>query len=258
MPGADAVNTGENANEVGAQLRRRPLDCTLSVMRTITVSTILVLLGAPGVLAQETQVDVPTGQAPVVDGTIQPDEWADAIRIPLVGGEAVFLKKSDRYLFIAVKGSSGGIGSLGLATPDSLRILHASTGLITADFVRDGSRWRLVHRFRGPATPSGESFGRGEERSAGDYRLASLEQYGWTANVVDSGLPTDLEYQIRIEGLPRSRTNLAVVFFQVHADVRMAHAPANLADDSLDRELISGGVEGDLQFDTNGWLRLNW
>ncbi len=198
------------------------------------------------------------GQAPVIDGTIQSDEWEDAVQVPLVGGEAVFLKISGRHLFVAVRGSSGGIGSLGLSTPDSLRILHASTGLITASFAREENRWRLVHGFSGPKTQTGEPFGRGEERSTDGYRSTSLEQYGWTANIVDAGPPTDLEYQIQLNGLPRSRTRLAVVFFQVRAEVRMAHAPATLADDSLDRELISGSATDGLHFDTTGWLMLRW
>lgn len=227
-------------------------------MRVITVVSVLLLLRATGILAQDPLLLVPPGQAPEIDGTIRPGEWGDALRIPLVGGEAVFLKRSDRFLFVAVQGSSGGIGSLGLSTPDSLRILHASTGLITASYVRDDGGWRLVHDFRGPVSSSGDPFGRGEERSAGAYQMALLEQYGWMANIVDVGAPTDLEYMIRLDGLRPSHTYLSVVFFQVRSEVSMAHAPATLADDSMERELISGTASEDLRFDTTDWLTLDW
>jgi hypothetical protein len=227
-------------------------------MTRLVLSCFVLAVGWQRVDAQAAPMRVPTGAAPVVDGTIAEGEWDDAAQIPLQGGEAVFLKRSGSNLYVAIEGASGGFASVGFGTVDTVRILHASTGLITASYVRDSGSWRLLHGFRSPERRPGERFRRGESKFTDEYRSAQLHQFGWFANVVEAGAPTDMEYQIHIEGTGPGAAFLSVVFFQARARIRVAHAPSTLADASLDRELISGGAHDGLEFEPRSWIELRW
>ena len=227
-------------------------------MTRLALSCVLLAIGWQQAAGQAAPMNVPTGAEPVVDGTIAEGEWDDAAQIPLQGGEAVFVKRSGSNLYLAIQGASGGFASVGFGTIDSVRILHASTGLITASYVRRNGAWRLLHGFRSPEKRTGERFNRGEAGFTDAYRSAQLHQFGWFANVVEAGAVTDMEYQIRIDGTGRGTAFMAVVFFQARARVRVAQAPSGLADASLDRELISGSAHDGLEFEPRSWIELRW
>jgi hypothetical protein len=220
-------------------------------------SVVFLLLGASTALGQETAVTVPVGTAPIIDGTINETEWADAVRLPLHGGEALYLKRAGQQLYIAIRGAAGGIGSVCLGNRDSFRVLHASTGLITAAYERAEEGWRLVHGFRGPRRETGERFARGEAGTE-PYLLAQLEQFGWVANLVEVGPGTDMEYRVDLASMTDSVIYLSVVFLQVRAPTRLAHAPTGLADASLDTELVAGGANDGLAFVPTSWLELRF
>ncbi|MEN8008247.1 MAG: hypothetical protein ABFS42_14615, partial [Candidatus Krumholzibacteriota bacterium] len=150
---------------------------------------------------------------PKVDGIFSDEEWSDSLRLPLRGGRDLFAKRSGEYLCIGMQGASGGIGSLGLGVGDSIRILHASTGLITAGYKKSENMWVTGEGFRGPEVQPGVEYPRGEIRQSDQYRQANLSQFGWTANVVELGPPEEMEYIVRIGEAAGQRVWLSVVFF---------------------------------------------
>jgi hypothetical protein len=198
------------------------------------------------------------GEIPTIDGTIHAAEWEDAIRLPLIGGEGLYLKRADRHLYIAIRGAGGGFGSVCLGNADSIRVLHASTGLITASYERVGETWQLVHGFRGPHQANGDRFARGDVGQTGAYRVAQLEQFGWVANVVDVGPGSDMEFQVELNTATGSGIRMSVVFLQARASTRLARAPAGLADASLDTELVAGSANEGLLFSPESWLELRF
>lgn len=208
--------------------------------------------------AQEETIRVPSGSPPEIDGSISPEEWGDALRLPFSGGDAVFLKKSDGDLFIGVRGASGGFTSLGLAGPDSLRILHASTALITASYVRRGDQWERDRDFTGPLNGEGLPFQRPAVRWSRTYMDSKYEQFGWTANLVELGVSTDSEFRIRVPDDPGDPLFLCVVMFQAQAATRIARAPEHLSDASVSVDLIQGSAGSSLAFDTSEWIRVTW
>ena len=217
----------------------------------------VLLLGSSAAAGQETVITVPVGTAPIIDGKIDDTEWADAVRLPLLGGEGLYLKRVGQQLYIAIRGAAGGIGSLCLGNTDSIRVLHASTGLITASYERVEAGWRLVDGFRGPRRETGERFARGEAGTE-PYLLAQLEQFGWVANLVEVGPGTDMEYRVDLASMTDSVVYLSVVFLQARAPTRLAHAPTGLADASLDTELVAGGANDGLAFVPTSWLKLRF
>jgi hypothetical protein len=168
------------------------------------------------------------------------------------------LKRAGSQLYIAIRGAAGGISSVCLGDADSIRVLHASTALITASYERSGESWRLVHGFRGPRQETGERFARGEVGRTESYRVAQLEQFGWVANVVDAGAATDMEFQVGLTAAAGSSVYMSVVFLQARARTRLARAPAALADASLDTELIAGTAHDSLAFVPTSWLELHF
>lgn len=216
------------------------------------------LLGSSAAVGQATVVTVPVGDAPTIDGKIDDTEWADAIRLPLHGGEGLYLKRAGQQLYIAIRGAAGGIGSICLGNTDSIRVLHASTALITASYERVEEGWRLVHGFRGPRRETGERFAREEVGRTESYRLAQLEQFGWVANVVDVGPATDMEYRVELASVTDSVIHMSVVFLQARAPTRLAHAPTGLADAALDTELVAGTAHDGLAFVPTSWLELRF
>ncbi len=223
------------------------------------LSVLALILHSSAAVTQGSVVTVPVGSAPTIDGTIHATEWEDAVRLPLRGGEGLYLKRAGRQLYIAIRGGAGGgFGSVCLGNTDSIRVLHASTGLITASYERVGGSWRLVHGFRGPRRETGERFARGEAGHTESYRVAQLEQFGWVANVVEAGAGTDMEYQVELTAAAGSAIYMSVVFLQARARTRLAHAPAALADASLDTELIAGSAHDSLVFVPTSWLELRF
>ena len=224
---------------------------------TAASTALLLLFGWSAAADQDSVIHVPVGRAPSIDGTIHEAEWDDAVQVPLRGGEGLFLKRAGAHLYVAIRGASGGIASVCLGTADRIRVLHASTALITASYEWTDGSWRLVHGFRGPRQASGESFGRGE-RLSDEYKSAQLTQYGWTANVVEAGEATDMEYQIELPSEVELPQFVSVAFLQARARTRLAYAPATLADASLDPDLIEGSAQDGLEFDPSSWHEIRF
>lgn len=201
-------------------------------------------------------VDVPYGDPPVVDGVLTDGEWDDALSLPLAGGEAVLLKRDGDQLHLAIRSGHGGFGSLGWCTADTVRILHASTGLIEARYERRSGVWVRVEGFRGPEIRPGEIYPRGEIRRGAQYREDAWAQFGWTASLVEAAPPTEQEFRIDRGRLGRGTVRLSVVYFQVRAPGGNARLPADLADASLFRELLAGGAPDTLGFAPETWLEI--
>ena len=223
------------------------------------ISALVFILAAIFVIsAPASEVLPPTGTMPEVDGVISVWEWEDSLNLPIEGGKGLWLKQSGEYLCIAIRGANGGIGSIGLSRGDSLRVLHASTGLITAEYAKSASSWTTKMGFRGPEVEPGVEYSRGSVRQGVEYREANLAQFGWTANVVELGPAEDMEFVVKM-GRPTGHfIRLSVVFFQIKATKKYAVAPAGLSDALLDRALVAGTANTELGFKPNQWLAVVW
>ncbi len=224
--------------------------------RSLALIFICIVVGAVPALASE--IRLPSGTLPEIDGVVSDGEWDDALVLPLQGGKGLLVKRSGEYLCVAIQGAKGGIGSLGLCIGDSLRILHASTGLITAEYVKSPSSWLRTADFRGPEVEPGVNFARGEVRQGARYREANLVQFDWTANVVELGPPENMEFIVRLGEQTECLIGLSVVFLQMKATSKYAVAPPGLSDASTNRALVAGTANAEMKFDPNEWLSVVW
>jgi hypothetical protein len=139
---------------------------------------------------------------------------------------------------------------------NNVKVLHASTGLITAEYKNNDSGWRLIHDFLGPTNPNGKQYGRGKIRQTKEYSNANLKQYGWVANLIDKGPANETEYKVALSDYIIDNLFMAVSFFQVKAETKIAKLPADLSGGAIDRELIAGSARNGLHFAPNSWIKL--
>ena len=110
-----------------------------SIARLLPV--LLACVGALGLLASPTTV--PHGTPPILDGTLSPNEWSDALAIDVTAQARIFLKHADGYLFLGIQATTMGVGSPLVVVGEEIRVLHASAALGTAIYAREGEVWKL-------------------------------------------------------------------------------------------------------------------
>lgn len=190
------------------------------------------------------RIDVPRAAAPKIDGSIGADEWKDATRVELTGGGEAKLKHDGTFLYIAVKGPRQGIGSLCSVEGRSIRILHASAALGTAEFDRAG---KLKHGFTWTNRDTGPS------EAAMAERRKFLDAEKWFANSTPAPPTAEREYQILIDGRKEIPMTLAFMSFASPEDMTMHFWPAKLADACADIRLARGSTDVEYTFDPKQW-----
>jgi hypothetical protein len=261
----------ENMNQ-DAHHRRRHLGSappfTIAVVAILALgvgafATISSVANAAVLQAVATQGDlrahIPRGTEITIDGYMGPGEWDDALDVEFSGGEMLRLKQDGRFLYLYIKGETPGTASLGIHSGDTIQILHASAGLITAKYVPDGDRWRQVEPFR-----SDRQMEARDQASDMARMQMNLDLYGWCALLRPRVIPDafdwnlGMEYKISLELLENGESSLSVVLFQRTATQPLAFSPPDLADDSLSGSLVSGSNHEYLSFRPETWLLLSW
>ncbi|MBL8517803.1 MAG: hypothetical protein JNM76_12640 [Betaproteobacteria bacterium] len=183
---------------------------------------------------------------PVIDGSIDREEWKGAQRHALIGGgELLILRQADE-LFVAVRGGARGLASLCIGNKDQVEVLHASAALGTAVYSRHDRSW-----LRGTAFDW-----KVRDRAAlADQLAAERESYfaehQWIANASSTESP-DREFHIRLNS---NRRQLGVAFFDT-ATKGASHWPADAADSCVDSELLRGEAPKLLKFNPWRWYEL--
>jgi hypothetical protein len=202
---------------------------------------------------------IPRGTAITIDGRDEPGEWDNALSAPLRGGQYIKLKTDGQYLYLSIKGETIGISSVAIHTNDEVKILHASAGLITAVYNREGGHWNQTEEFRSER----QALLR-QEKSKAARMAKQLELYGWHANVLPLKVPADLgvqnimEYKISLELLKNDVSTMSVVLSQRTSKMPLARAPFDLDDDSLRKSMVHGSNVSILNFEPDTWLKLKW
>jgi hypothetical protein len=206
--------------------------------------------------SQNIEISIPFGESPTIDGKIDKNEWKKSYELELYGGEQVLFQKAQDTMYVAIKGKSGGFSSLAIGNKMKFRILHSSTGLITASYEFQDDKWNLIHDFLGPKTIQGNEFPRTSIRQSNIYRNANLYQFSWYANLIEMGPPSETEFAIPLSSLPQHSAYISIAFFQIKADIKIAKLPNSLSDGCIDKELLSGSARKDLHFEPENWIRL--
>jgi hypothetical protein len=96
---------------------------------------------------EDLSIGVPRRSAPVLDGTLSPDEWAGAHEAGLTGGGTLLLMHDGDYLYLGLRGESDSVGSICVTRGNELAILHSSMGVGTAEYKQTEEDWQRTRSF---------------------------------------------------------------------------------------------------------------
>ncbi|HSR33740.1 MAG TPA: hypothetical protein VLY63_24500, partial [Anaerolineae bacterium] len=192
-------------------------------------------------------VDVPLGLPPILDGVLEPGEWAGAYQGKLSDGGELFLMQDGEYLYVGIRasGKGSGVGSICIDRGEQVAILHSSAALGTAIYERQDTEWQQIQDFSWRCRDTGSSAAAQRERSA------FLQAEGWLANNGNMGVPEEVEYQI---AMPGGSLRLAVTFLGPPGFDSVAAWPQDLDDDCRNIKLITGPIPEGLQFSPQTWM----
>ena len=206
---------------------------TTTVTTTTAAATTTEAPSDPIVLA------VPAGPAPVIDGQLSPDEWAEAATMPMSDGASLLVQYMNGTLYVAVAGDDVGSVNVIIGTESEVQILHSSAALGSARYVPGTSGWSLDHGFSWCCR-------RGSTDSA---RATLFAEEGWEANIGYAGDPGIVEYAIAI---PWAEATMAVS--SLRSDDDMGFFPADLSAEA--RSQLVGVPPSERVFSTDEWVRL--
>jgi len=198
--------------------------------------------GARGQMGTDA-LTVPRGPVPTLDGVLTPDEWKDARRIKIAGGE-ILLQYAGGSLYVGLRTTSRAVGSICVDQGDRIAVLHSSAALGTAVYARAGSNWRLLRAFAWRCRHQGDTAPMQAERES----FWHDEQ--WLANNAFTGTPGEMEYRIAV---PAGSLRLAVGFRRM-TDQILLFWPAEVSDDSRSLDLIGGDAPATLEFLPEEWI----
>lgn len=212
----------------------------------VPVLSLLLLLGA-GTLHAQQLLEVPHPPvAPVLDGRLAPGEWDVAARVALPDGSTLRALHAEGSVFLALESGEERIGSICVADNQQVRVLHASMALADVTWAREGDAWVRGRDFAWGMRETGLDETVQQRRR--DYHAAN----GWVATTAPMSRPAHvLEFSIAA-GEP---LRLAVAHLAMSGDGDVVRWPA-AASDCATRELVMGAAPERMQFSPARWVEL--
>ncbi|MEZ4398363.1 MAG: hypothetical protein R3C71_15745 [Candidatus Krumholzibacteriia bacterium] len=193
--------------------------------------------GAPGTPA------IPEGRPPRLDGILDDGEWDGAQDVALSSGGMLSLMRDGDRLYLALRMDNKYAEPtlfLGYEDEGRVAVCYAGATFGTASYLRDGKIWRREYGYSGL-----KSMREGVESQAEALRSA-----GWTgARGLHMG-GRRAEFCVMI---PPGGLRLAVVGDAPRGGHRAPHWPHNVADGTLERELLSGVAPEIMEFQPSTW-----
>lgn len=194
-----------------------------------------------------------------LDGKISSDEWTNSTSYEFYGGEKILIKTDDQFVYVAVDGEKGGFSSLGIFNKDTVYILHASTGLITAKYVKNKSEWIQEIEFRTSLQKKVRKL-----KNETDAQMFNMLNFKWASNRLKLKGPEKLktkkhnviEYKISKSLFDHKEPLISIVYYQHFAKIKYAKSSFNLNDGSTNKAMVKGENVRKLKFDKRQWLKI--
>ena len=193
-------------------------------------------------------ISVPSGQLPVIDGTISPGEWHNAIIEYFNDGSELLLLQSEGYLFVGIRAKTPGMiaGNIFIHRSDEIAILHVSAALGTAIYHQETEFWQQIKGFDWCCRAVSLNDSTQAERETFFQKERWISVNSWV------GMPNELEYQIEAGNEP---LRLAANYIQTSDPNKKIPWPSNLEDDCI--KPTPGGLSEQLYFSPADWVQLN-
>ncbi|MFN0241542.1 MAG: hypothetical protein ACKVWV_01490 [Planctomycetota bacterium] len=197
---------------------------------------------------------VPLGAAIDLDGKIGDEEWKGALRLPLEGGGALFVRHDAKNVYVGLRGERQGWAHVYVKRGDEVVVRHASASLGTAIYAKsEGGKWQPKQGF--PA--AGGEWALRETTLTPEVRALRekfLAREGWVATNNNMG-KTEIELVLARKDLGE-RPVLAFAF--VCDPTKPLLFPPTLSDGCTSAELLMGNTPSELDFRTDTWSRLRF
>jgi hypothetical protein len=222
----------------------------------LTLMFLLVVVGcqgkpAPGTAghtasrpAEEAVLLAPRAAAPVIDGRIEPGEWASAAMESFADGSELLLMSDDNTLYLAIRSATPEMiaANVFLNRGEQIEILHVSAALGTALYKKGALNWQQQKDFTWCCRQVTES------EAAAAERVAFLADDHWLAVNSRVGTPNELEYQIELN---EGTVHLAISILRSSSPEQKTPWPADLDDDTI--KPTPGGLPAELDFRPAEW-----
>jgi hypothetical protein len=213
----------------------------------------LALIALASAVQAEAQqsVQVPRGPAVTIDGSVNDDEWRNALRIEHPAGTVVRLLRGADHLYLGVTSERQGFSSLCIAIGNEVHVLHASAALGRVTYRPSGDVWNspdtaFRYSMRNTAL----------DDSARSQRAAYLAENGWVASTVRMGNDQrSQELQIALSRFPLPfRIALGRWLFTNNTE----WWPGTLTDHEgcLSLPLVRGSVPQGITFKPSFWVTI--
>ncbi|KPL21347.1 MAG: hypothetical protein AMJ93_09880 [Anaerolineae bacterium SM23_84] len=197
---------------------------------------------------QDLSISVPRGTAPVLDGTLSPDEWPVAYQADLTPSGRLMLLHDGQYLYLGIRGSTDSVGSVCVASGDVISVLHSSLGLGTAAYEHVEEGWQRIRSFSFTWWDTSDSTKAHQQQA--EFLLAER----WLASTIGTGSPGEMEYQL---ALPEGPLRLAVTYFTGDGTYeKIVRWPEQLDDACMNTSLIQGRAPRMIGFHPEQWVAI--
>jgi hypothetical protein len=199
--------------------------------------------------ADTVAIFVPHGIPPIIDGTISPNEWENAIIEYFADNSELLLLQNGGYLYLAFRADPSEmiIGNVFIHRGDEIAILHASAAIGTAKYRQAAEAWQLTKPFEWCCRGYGDRARDQEEQD--NFFL----QEGWIAVNSRTGNPNELEYKIEIGS---EEIKIAVNYLTVSSDPNTPKSPWPVPlDDDVTRP-TPDGLPSELFFSPEKWAKI--
>jgi hypothetical protein len=199
-------------------------------------ATIEVAASAPSV------IQVPLSARPTLDGTIDSDEWGQALQFDMTHGGTLYFQHDGEFLYVGISAEGLGFGHVCWQRDDQVWILHSSASLGSAAYQTNETGWRPVRNYDWCCRSTISTVERQE----------LLEREGWMATISYLGHPNQMEYQIAWGGQIQ-----LVVIYQVGRLLDTTYIwPQDLADSCVELALGEGEQIDSAEFNIPTWAYL--
>jgi len=158
------------------------------------LAILLVVIMPAVIVAAEPIIHVPHGTPATIDGTVDAEEWADAVRIELPRSTWLLLKHDGDSMYMGIVADEMGmfVGNVCILDDDRFYIYHASAALGTAMYQWNPSTvtWILASDFVWRCRALGFS------STAVRQREQFLADEGWVASISYLGDPEEMEFRV--------------------------------------------------------------
>jgi hypothetical protein len=184
-------------------------------------------------------IPVPQGKPPLIDGTISPGEWDNAMIESFSDGSELLLMYSEGYLYLGIRANASDmiVGNVFINHGDEIVILHASAALGAAIYQKETDQWQLTQNFDWCC------------RGTGDNEAAQEER--WVGTNSRIGTPNELEFQIE---MTNESLRMAANYIKVSEPNVKIPWPNDLDDDCI--KPTPGGLPELLYFLPDKWATI--